>query len=318
MNMNAWSFVLAATTLVIVPLVVRHIQRASRQLLRAPCGCNLVVKLGGSAITDKSSFETLNKPALESTASALAHSRWARSMVLLHGAGSFGHFQASQYGVSKGASDPRFSWLGFAETRSSVTRLNSLVVSAMLRASLPACGLPLFPRWTTRAKKLQQDGIPEVCELLRAGIVPVLHGDAVLDSEQGSAVLSGDALVVALCQALRPERVVFLTNVAGVYDRPPDQPGARLLSRIVFDRSTYGVRELYFRSESGASERLKGGLATSTAAHDVTGGLAAKLEAAAKCAAYGTPVYIVQVGTEDATAALTGETPRVYTLIEAH
>ncbi len=305
-----------ATTCVVVPMVLRRIQRVTRRL-QATTGCSLVVKLGGSAITDKSSFETVNEAALQKTAASLACSRWARSSVILHGAGSFGHFQASKYGVSKGAADSRFSFLGFAETRSSVTRLNSLVVSALLACGLPACGLPPFPRWTTRAKKLVQDGVPEVRDLLRAGLVPVLHGDAVFDSEQGSAILSGDALVVALCQALRPERAVFLTNVAGVYDRPPEQSGALLLSRIVVDRNTQKVLQLFRRTESGDSELLAGKLATSTAAHDVTGGLAAKLEAAAQCAACGTPVMIVQVGTEHATAALAGRTPKVCTMIEA-
>ena len=60
------------------------------------------------------------------------------------------------------------------------------------------------------------------------------------------------------------------------------------------------------------------GPATSTAAHDVSGGLAAKLTAAAKVAASGVPVLIVEAGTPHADAALRGvQRPRVGTRIEA-
>lgn len=306
--------------LLLVPLAVQSMRRGRRRRLghaKVASECALIIKLGGSAVTDKKAFETLSAAALSHTAAALATSKWASRTVLLHGAGSFGHFQASKFGVSKGTADPRFSWLGFAETRSSVTRLNALVVSALVGERLPACGLPLFPRWTTRRKsQIVRDGVGEVRSLLRSGLLPVLHGDAVLDEEQGCAVLSGDALVVTLCEALRPERAVFLTDVAGVYDRPPERPGAVLLSRIVVDHRTAELRQLYSRSEARGEERLSSGLATSTAAHDVTGGLAAKLEAAAKVAQCGVPVLIVQVGTAHAAAALAGEWPEVGTLIE--
>jgi len=56
--------------------------------------------------------------------------------------------------------------------------------------------------------------------------------------------------------------------------------------------------------------------AMSTAEHDVTGGVAAKLEAAAAIAATGVPVIIVQVGTAHAEAALRGEWPERCTVVQ--
>ena len=49
---------------------------------------------------------------------------------------------------------------------------------------------------------------------------------------------------------------------------------------------------------------VPGELRTSTAAHDVTGGIGAKLEAAVRVAALGVPVHIVEVATEHAAAAI--------------
>ena len=209
---GGWRVALAVLPALAVTLGLVLVRRRRRLGKRV----SLVVKLGGSAVTNKSTFETLNTEKLEATAKSLARSPLARETVLLHGAGSFGHFQASKYAISRGTSSAQFSWLGFAETRSSVTRLNTMVVSALLEHGLPACSMPPFPRWSTRAKQhVVQDGSADVLETLSAGLLPVLHGDAVLDDAQGTAILSGDALVVHLCDALRPDVAVFLTDVPG-------------------------------------------------------------------------------------------------------
>ncbi len=57
------------------------------------------------------------------------------------------------------------------------------------------------------------------------------------------------------------------------------------------------------------------GISSSVAAHDVSGGLAAKLESAAAIATAGVPVCIVQVGTPHAAEALAGRWPEVCTRV---
>jgi isopentenyl phosphate kinase len=58
----------------------------------------------------------------------------------------------------------------------------------------------------------------------------VLHGDCVLDTELGCTVLGGDSIMEVLAAELKPKRVVFLTNVEGIFTKPPDQIGARLIN----------------------------------------------------------------------------------------
>ena len=122
------------------------IRRLRRRALRS-ARCTLVVKLGGSAVTDKTCFETVRVAALRETACALSRSPLLAGTVLVHGAGSFGHFHAREHGVSRGTAHSAFSWRGFALTRSSVTRLNGIVLTALLEQGIAACGLPPFPRW---------------------------------------------------------------------------------------------------------------------------------------------------------------------------
>ena len=284
---------------------------------RRPPPCSLLVKLGGSAVTVKSTFETLNGTALKKAADALARGQ-LQGTVLMHGAGSFGHFQAREHAVSRGPAHESFSWLGFAATRASVTTLNHHVVEALLNAGISAVGVSPFPRWTTHGKALANGTIliEEIADLLRVGLTPVLHGDAVLDSLQGASILSGDTIMERLATELRPRLVVFVTDVAGVHTRPPSEAGARLIERITVDA---GGRIVAMEEAGGGSERGEGaggGPSMTTAAHDVTGGIATKLGAARRIAAIGVRVVIVEVGTEHAEVALRGELPRVCTLLE--
>lgn len=41
-------------------------------------------------------------------------------------------------------------------------------------------------------------------EILAAGLVPVLHGDAVIDADQGSSIVSGDLILETLCNDMAP------------------------------------------------------------------------------------------------------------------
>ena len=94
----------------------------------------------------------VDEACLERTAQQLAQTRAAagEDRVLLHGAGSFGHFHARQYALKHGSSHPKYLPIGFAQTRSSVTRLNGLVVSALLAHGLPAVSVHPFPQWRKR------------------------------------------------------------------------------------------------------------------------------------------------------------------------
>ncbi|KAL1498605.1 hypothetical protein AB1Y20_013920 [Prymnesium parvum] len=259
----------------------------------------LVIKLGGSALTDKTSFETVKERVLQTTALQL---RASTAPVIVHGAGSFGHFQAHEFGVARGAADPRFSWLGFSQTRASVSRLHTRVVSSLVAAGLPAVGLPPFPHWRTREKRVSRARVAELRAVLAKGLLPVLHGDAVFTDEgRECGILSGDELCRALSEALRPRLCVFLASVAGVFDRPPEAPHAKLIRVIRVDRRG--------RLVEGPK------VSTDSVAHDVTGGLRAKLEAAVQIARLGVPVCICEGGTGHAAMALQGRIPSVCTML---
>lgn len=272
----------------------------------------VILKLGGSAITHKDSYESLNLQALAESASHIRYVLGADPslrLVVVHGAGSFGHFDARQYNIKHGGRGNAAWKLGFAKTRASVVSLSSEVVRSLVKEGVQACAVEMFPeteasRGGVGVTEARRGGLSSVRRLLDLGFVPVLHGDAVLTDDFPGApsctILSGDVIMHYLSQELRPHSAVFLTDVPGVFDKSPKEShGAKLLTSIRVN-------------EYGSVESVP---STTVAKHDVTGGILAKIQAAGRIAALGVRCVVVEVATQHACVAIAGETPIVGTTV---
>ena len=206
---------------------------------------DVIVKLGGAAITIKDGEpDTLNVDALVTCCDAIAEvaplkkSSWssfaeesALRVIVVHGAGSYGHPQAKQYRVADGARDMDGDPVlreGVDKTKASVRKLCKLVCDELDSNLAPGVKLaPISPygKFFTVGKKLNRNlsrgGFDEVRAALMEGKIPVLHGDVVDDAEQGCAILSGDTLVECLTEEFKPKRVVFVSDVEGIFTAKP-------------------------------------------------------------------------------------------------
>ena len=250
--------------------------------------CDVLVKLGGAAVTNKSELETLDEDTLSSVIRQIAKVHRSRRLVVVHGAGSFGHFQAKEFGVQGGSlEDPRVV-RGFAETRASVTKLNTKIVDALVREKVNAVGLSPCAFWDSRG--CSAASVEIIRGLVGRGFVPVLHGDAIACGDR-SVILSGDKIVADLAEVLRPKVVLFLSNVNGIYNKPPSCEGAILIPRIEVFPNGWSCVGIEFES----------------AAHDTTGGMRGKVEEAAAIALGGVDVVVARAGSEAALVALRGK-----------
>lgn len=290
------------------------------------CGC--IIKLGGSACTKKDSFETFNFDEVSRFSEQLADIYASDSEfkpVVVHGAGSFGHFQAKQYSVGAGATSASgapstgnerissFLREGFAKTRLSVTRLNHHIITTLIQKGIPAVGVSPFPIIPASQRRMASETaswpwrrtlISSLSETLSLGLVPVLHGDACIDpGSRATSILSGDTLFVDLCKVFRPTHAVFLADVEGVLSGPPNsQPYPELISKIL-------VRA----DGSWCSQSIT----TSCGPNDVTGGIKLKIQSAVEVVqALRIPVYIVKAGSVDAQLAMRGIRPTAGTTVE--
>ncbi|KAM7251857.1 hypothetical protein ACFE04_023740 [Oxalis oulophora] len=322
---------------------------------------NCIVKFGGAAITCKNDFEKIDDENLETVSLQLRQAMippgsskvvgmdWSKrpgvgvvdvtkiddfedqpndnsgKFVVVHGAGSFGHFQASKSGVHKGGLDQPLVKAGFVATRISVTTLNLEIVRALAREGIASIGMsPFSCGWLTSKRNMASANLSSVASAIEAGFIPVLHGDAVLDEVQGCTILSGDVIIRHLAEHLKPDYVVFLvsflsvqcqwfkhltesasmaienskTDVLGVYDRPPTEPDAVLLREIAVDEDG---------SWSVLRPTLEEEVQITVAAHDTTGGMVTKISEAAMIAKLGIDVYIVKAATTHSLRAMSGE-----------
>jgi isopentenyl phosphate kinase len=175
----------------------------------------LILKLGGSVITDKSAGCAVDKARLASIASAIAGAR-AGEIIVIHGAGSCGHPEAKRYHLDKGASAGNTE--GIFVTHRAVSSLNDAVVAALREEGVPALGVHPLHTGIADNGRLVGFECRHLEKMLRLEMVPVIHGDVVMDLSKGACIVSGDQLLRYLAVALKISRVGLATDVPGVLD----------------------------------------------------------------------------------------------------
>jgi len=175
----------------------------------------IILKIGGSVITEKGSISKARETEIERISGEIASFKKDSDsqIILVHGAGSFGHPQAMKYKLDEGF-DPKGAYL----THVSVKLLNSKVVESLNNAG--AYALPVHPL----SSCLLENGniidfqLGQIKVMLEKGIIPVLHGDVVMDRTKGASVLSGDRIIPHLAVALKASQIGAGSDVDGVLD----------------------------------------------------------------------------------------------------
>ena len=96
----------------------------------------IVIKFGGSLITEKTSrLPKAKLEAIEKIAETLKGT--ARRVIIVHGAGSYGHPLAKRYNLSEGLSDDPKQKEAIDETRKQVHELNQILCSRLASVGVP-------------------------------------------------------------------------------------------------------------------------------------------------------------------------------------
>jgi isopentenyl phosphate kinase len=234
-----------------------------------------VLKLGGSVITDKEKPLTPDLKAIERLANEIARAN-VSPLIVVHGGGSFGHPFAERYNIAGGYVDPS-QILGFSQTHLAMTLLNSWVMEALISHDIAAVEVHPSACAVTKAGRIDSMELEPLKRMLELGFVPVLYGDAVVDSEQGFAILSGDQLVSSLSITLDAERIIMGADVDGLYPADPkSDSSAKLINHLT-------VEEL-----KSLKHKIEGSKAT-----DVTGGMLGKVQEVEVAVEHGIEAVIV-------------------------
>jgi isopentenyl phosphate kinase len=234
----------------------------------------VVVKLGGSVITRKREVERARPKLLGRLAGEIADVR-DRRIVVLHGAGSFGHPGARRFGLARPPADGESAdhrARGASIVAAEVRRLHLKVLRALVDAGAAPASVPMATHARNREGTLLTLDSTPFSDTLTGGRMPVSFGDVIPDDRWGSSILSADTIAVELSRTLRPQRVVFVSDVPGVYD-----VGGSARGRIVPELTAASLEQL---RASGRGT-------------DVTGGIRAKVEAMLAIARAGSDAALI-------------------------
>ena len=243
----------------------------------------IILKLGGSALTIKDADKpTIDDVNLDRIATEVSY--YNQEMIIVHGAGSFGHIHAKEYAIGDTISDNTDNInkiKGMCLTQASVQLLNYKVISKLHEKNVPAIGIKPSSFIVNNNKRIDECDLSLIKKYLDQGFVPVLYGDAVLDknSDIKFSILSGDQLITYLAKHLDVNRVILSSDVDGIYtDNPKTNPEAKLIDIVTKDT------KLTVTSNENQA--------------DVTGGMAGKINELLELAQEGIESQIINAETE--------------------
>ena len=218
----------------------------------------IILKLGGSIITKKNSNRPQIKKAVVWQIAKELKSFVRRfpktEIILLHGAGSFGHPLVYKYKLLQKplAGEQLF---GFSETICSMRNMANLLTNIFHSAKLPV--LPI------QTSAIDLFNIRQLKQFLDAGFIPLLGGDMGFAKKNRAIVISADRLAVLFAKAFRNSRVIFATDVDGVFEKYPPKNNEQPLSVLSREKLKDIIKKMNGRKNH----------------YDVTGEMAGKLKA---------------------------------------
>lgn len=183
----------------------------------------ILIKLGGSLITDKNKAFTAKKDIICRLAEEIeaSLSKIKGDLVIGHGSGSFGHVVAAKYKTQDGIVN-KYSVGGFPLVADAARKINVIVMDNLLKANVKAVSFsPLSFIYTKNQK--EKVSLPNpIKKALKIGLVPVIYGDVIMDEVKGFCIYSGEKSLNLIAEKLKNYyqkiRVIYCGETDGVYD----------------------------------------------------------------------------------------------------
>ncbi len=229
----------------------------------------ILLKFGGSLITKKNSrLPVINNENLERIGKLLNNNNY--DIVIVHGAGSFGHPIAQKFNLIDGLNNSAEQKESIIEIRKQMRKLNQILCDIIDENGIKTKSIiPSKTMKTKGARQISQFPKKMFDDIIKEGCIPVTFGDVTDDELQGINILSGDVIMKELARIYKPIFSVFIMDLPGVMDGDPKSE----ISDIIPVVDSNIIQTL--REKTEVSETT-----------DVTGGLIGKLECALEIAEY--------------------------------
>jgi isopentenyl phosphate kinase len=238
----------------------------------------ILVKLGGSLITDKTKPSTPRMDIIKRLAREIHEARQEKpiKLILGHGSGSFAHKPAKEYRTDLGVID-NDSFKGIAAVQDAAADLNRIVVESLRQVGENA--ISINPSSCTIAEgDIIKDWFLEPLEyMLKTDLLPVVYGDVLMDTRKGCSIVSTEEVLNYLSRKLFSKRIIIVGITDGVFDKDPNKyPDAKPIPEI--NSKNYLKIRKYLGGSIG---------------YDVTGGMYRKIEKMFELTKFGVEIEII-------------------------
>lgn len=230
----------------------------------------LLVKIGGSVITDKKTPYTSRLEIIQSIAKILKQVKIP--MIIARGNGSFGHTSAKKYCRDFGYTTK----LGIAKVAYDTMDLHTKVTEIFLEEGLPVISFRPIDQVITENGTVKESFFDPIRIALEQGLIPMVCGDIIWDTKKQSVVFSGEKILGLLCSYFQNKKysilnIIELSNVNGVLN---------LKGEVIpsINSANWGAIKKHVRDDNS---------------YDVTGGMRHKVEEALFAAELGIKTIII-------------------------
>ena len=221
----------------------------------------ILIKLGGSIITNKEKPLSARRKAIDSILNQIKRIREPK--ILVHGGGSYGHYWSVKYDMH--TKPAKYDMRGVSIVKNSMIDLNKIILDSAVKNRINAYCLP--PTDFMNGNKPIKNKILTINEIAKSGLTPVTYGDALWFGKKKSYILSGDIIMTVIGKILKPRLSVFVLDVDGVYSNTKSK-------KLIHD----------FKKEKPIISKNK---------IDVTGGMTRKITEATNMSKSGLKVFFV-------------------------
>ena len=221
----------------------------------------ILIKLGGSVITNKEKPFSVRRKSIEKIVRALK--KIDEPIIIVHGGGSFGHYWSVKYDMH--TKPANYNIHGVSVVKNSMVELNKIILDSFLKNKLNPYCLP--PTDFIFGNKPIIKKVKEIEKIAKSNLIPITFGDALWFGKKKSYILSGDKIMSILAKILKPRLCVFVLNVDGLYSDPKTK---KLIHELKSEKPLI-----------------------SKSSKDVTGGMKRKVEEAIKISKNGINVFFV-------------------------
>ncbi len=177
----------------------------------------LLIKLGGSVITDKNIQYKAKIEAIRRLAQELKKSK--NPVILAHGSGSFGHPSAVKFGGKKGYKSRQ----GIAKVARDAMEINRIVMDILVEQDLPAISFRPMSIILAEKGKLEENFFEVIEETVSQGLVPVVYGDVIIDKKWKTTIYSGETTlnnigIYLMNKGYKISKIIQAGETDGVYD----------------------------------------------------------------------------------------------------